>query len=83
MINLEGQYTLPNWAITFIDPTITKIIASDNIGDKYCDVSVIIEVEGAKCNYGYSLGKFNYADTWEDADIENFVKTEMQKYKTT
>lgn len=83
MIKLKGTYSLPNWAITFKDPKITKIVASDNIGDKYCDVSVIIDVEGAKSNYAYSLGKFTYVDTWEDAYIEYFVRTEMEKYKTT
>lgn len=81
MIQLKGKYNLPNWDITFTDPTITEIIVNDSIVKKSCQVYVLIEVEGAKCNYAYSVGTYTYTDTWEDEDIENFVKQQMEKYK--
>lgn len=81
MIQLKGKYILPNWEIEFTDPTITEIVVNDSIVKKLCQVSVIIEVDGAKCKYGYSIGNYTYQDTWEDADIENFVKTQMETYK--
>lgn len=81
MIQLIGKYILPNWEIEFTDPTITEITASDNINQKVCDVSVMIEVEGAKTTYALSVGKYEYKVTWQDEDIENFVKQQMETYK--
>jgi hypothetical protein len=81
MIQLKGTYILPNWDVEFTDPTITEITASDNINQKVCDVSVMLEVQGAKTTYALSVGKYEYQDTWQDEDIENFVKNQMETYK--
>jgi len=61
------------------DPTIEVVNVTDNLQEKTCSVSILLSTDSAK--FGISLSGFTYSDTWEDADIENWVSLELEKYK--
>jgi len=66
--------------LQIINPTYEVVNVNDNIINKTCNIEVVFETPSI-IKYSYSIGGFSYSETWEDADIYNFVETEIQKLK--
>lgn len=71
-------YKFENFTGTIVNPTIEVVSVSDNLNTKTCSVSVKLTTDSA--SFGVSLSGFTYADTWEDADITDWVNTKLQEY---
>lgn len=78
-MELKGTYQIED--LTVVNPTIEVRSVNDNIIDKTCSIEVLFNVEGALINYSRNIGGFNYVDSWEDADIQNFIVNELEKLK--
>lgn len=73
-------YKFEQFNVEIVNPTIEVLSVSDNIKQKTCAVSIQLTTDSAK--FGVDLNGFTYLDTWEDADIENWVlNVELPKYE--
>lgn len=72
------NYQFTQFTGTIVDPTVEVVSVNDNIVNKTCSVDIKLTNSGGE--YGLSLSGFTYADTWEDADIEAWVSSELQNY---
>lgn len=61
------------------DPTIEVVNVTDNLQAKTCSVDILLSTDTSK--FGIVLDGFNYSDTWEDIDIENWVSLELKKFE--
>jgi hypothetical protein len=52
------------------DPLVICTNANDNMINS---VAISIKFENEKYSYGRNIGLMEYEDTWENADIENFI----------
>ena len=71
-------YKFEQFNIEIINPTIEVINVMDNINTKTCSVDILLTTDTAK--FGVNLQGFTYEETWDDADIINWVGIELQKY---
>jgi hypothetical protein len=72
------NYQFSQFAGTIINPTVEVVGVHDNIQNKTCSVSVVLSNAGG--SYGINLSGFTYTETWEDADIEAWVSSELDGY---
>lgn len=72
-------YKFEQFKVEITNPTIEVKLVNDNIIDKVCSVEIILTTDTAK--FGVQLDGFTYAETWEDADVLNWVNEELKKYE--
>jgi hypothetical protein len=71
-------YAFDQFKTQITDPTVHIEKVVDNIAEKTCSVEVLLSVESA--SFSITLDGFTYSDTWEDSDIDKWVKTELEKH---
>jgi len=72
------RYRFDQFNVEIENPTVEVLSVSDRITDKTCSVDIVLTTDTAQ--FGINLTGFTYADTWEDADVESWVSTELEKY---
>ena len=72
-------YKFEQFKVEITNPTTEVKLVNDNIIDKVCSVEIILTTDTAK--FGVQLDGFTYAETWEDADVLNWVSEELKKYE--
>jgi hypothetical protein len=72
-------YKFEQFNVEITNPTTEVKLVNDNIVDKVCSVEILLTTDTAK--FGVQLDGFTYADTWEDADVLNWVTEELKKYE--
>jgi len=73
------KYKFEQFKVEITNPTIEVKLVNDNIIDKVCSVEILLTTDTAK--FGVILDGFTYADTWQDADVLNWVNEELKKYE--
>jgi hypothetical protein len=71
-------YKFEQFNVEIINPTVEVINVIDNINTKTCNVDVLLTTDTAQ--FGVTLDGFTYLETWDDADIINWVGIELQNY---
>jgi hypothetical protein len=71
-------YKFEQFNVEIINPTVEVINVIDNINTKTCNVDVLLTTDTAQ--FGVTLDGFTYLETWDDADVINWVGIELQKY---
>lgn len=71
-------YKFEQFNVEIINPTVEVINVIDNINTKTCNVDVLLTTDTAQ--FGVTLDGFTYLETWDDADIINWVGVELQNY---
>jgi len=74
-----ATYKFEQFNVEITNPTTEVKLVNDNIVDKVCSVEILLTTDTAK--FGVQLDGFTYADTWEDADVLNWVTEELKKYE--
>ena len=74
-----ATYKFEQFKVEITNPTTEVKLVNDNIIDKVCSVEILLTTDTAK--FGVQLDGFTYAETWEDADILNWVNEELKKYE--
>ena len=74
------KYTFPQFKSTIENPSIEIVHVTDNLSEKTCSVDILLTTDSA--SFGINLTGFNYLDSWEDEDIENWVSLELHNYET-
>jgi hypothetical protein len=74
-----AKYKFNQFKVEITNPTTEVKLVNDNIIDKVCSVEILLTTDTAK--FGVQLDGFTYADTWEDADVLNWVNEELKKYE--
>jgi len=74
-----ATYKFEQFNVEITNPTTKIKLVNDNIIDKVCSVEILLTTDTAK--FGVQLDGFTYADTWEDADVLNWVNEELKKYE--
>jgi hypothetical protein len=73
-------YNFPQFNIEIVNPTIEIQQVNDALTSKTCSVDILLKTDTAK--FGVNLQGFTYDESWEDADIENWVlNVELPKYE--
>ena len=71
-------YKFEQFNVEIINPIVEVVNVIDNINTKYCNVDVLLTTDNAE--FGVTLNGFTYSETWDDADVINWVGVELQKY---
>jgi len=74
-----ATYKFEQFKVEITNPTTEVKLVNDNIIDKVCSVEILLTTDTAK--FGVQLDGFTYAETWEDADVLNWVNEELKKYE--
>ena len=74
-----ATYKFEQFKVEITNPTTEVKLVNDDIINKQCSVEILLTTDSAK--FGVQLDGFTYADTWEDADIINWVNLELVKYE--
>jgi len=74
-----ATYKFEQFKVEITNPTTEVKLVNDNIIDKVCSVEILLTTDSAK--FGVQLDGFTYAETWEDADVLNWVNEELKKYE--
>ena len=74
-----ATYKFEQFKVKITNPTTEVKLVNDNIIEKICSVEILLTTDNAK--FGVQLDGFTYADTWEDADVLNWVNEELKKYE--
>ena len=74
-----ATYKFEQFKVEITNPTTEVKLVNDNIIDKVCSVEILLTTDTAK--FGVQLDGFTYADTWEDADVLNWVNEELKNYE--
>ena len=74
-----ATYKFEQFNVEITHPTTEVKLVNDNIIDKVCSVEVLLTTDTAK--FGVQLDGFTYDETWEDADVLNWVTQELKKYE--
>jgi len=75
------NYKFPDFKVEIVNPTITVVNVSDKIQDKFCVVSILL-VDEVETKFGFTFPNlFTYVDSWEDADIDEWVSKELIQYE--
>jgi hypothetical protein len=72
-------YKFENWNVEIVGPIKQVVNVIDNIEAKTCNVDLLLTSDTAQ--FGVTLNGFTYEETWDDADIINWVGVELQKYE--
>jgi len=71
-------YKFEQFNVEIINPTVEVVNVIDNINTKTCNVDVLLTTDTAE--FGVTLNGFTYLETWDDADVVNWVGIELQNY---
>lgn len=71
-------YKFENWNVEIIDPLFKVVNVIDNINTKTCNVDVLLITDSAK--FGVTLNGFTYLETWDDAEVIDWVGVELEKF---
>ena len=71
-------YKFEQFNVEIINPVVEVVNVIDNINTKVCNVDVLLTTDTAE--FGVTLNGFTYLETWDDADVVNWVGIELQKY---
>lgn len=71
-------YKFEQFNVEIINPVVEVVNVIDNINTKTCNVDVLLTTDTAE--FGVTLNGFTYLETWDDADVINWVGVELQKY---
>lgn len=71
-------YKFEQFNVEIINPVVEVVNVIDNINTKTCNVDVLLTTDSAE--FGVTLNGFTYVETWDDADVINWVGIELQKY---
>lgn len=71
-------YKFEQFNVEIINPVVEVVNVIDNINTKTCNVDVLLTTDSAE--FGVTLNGFTYLETWDDADVINWVGVELQKY---
>lgn len=71
-------YKFEQFNVEITNPVVEVVNVIDNINTKTCNVDVLLTTDSAE--FGVTLNGFTYFETWEDADVVNWVGIELQKY---
>lgn len=71
-------YKFEQFNVEIINPTVEVVNVIDNINTKTCNVDVLLTTDTAE--FGVTLNGFTYLETWDDADVVNWVSIELQNY---
>jgi hypothetical protein len=71
-------YKFEQFNVEIINPVVEVVNVIDNINTKVCNVDVLLTTDTAE--FGVTLNGFAYLETWDDADIINWVGVELQNY---
>ena len=71
-------YKFKQFNVEITNPIVEVVNVIDNINTKYCNVNITLVVPNAE--FGLTLEGFTYSETWDDADVINWVGIELQKY---
>ena len=71
-------YKFENWNVEIIDPLYKVVNVIDNINTKTCNVDVLLITDSAK--FGVTLNGFTYSETWDDAEVIDWVSIELEKF---
>jgi hypothetical protein len=74
-----ATYKFEQFKVEITNPTTEVKLVNDNIIYKVCSVEILLTTDTAK--FGVQLDGFTYAETWEDADVLNWVTEELKKYE--
>ncbi len=74
-----ATYKFEQFKLEITNPTTEVKLVNDNIIGKQCSVEILLTTDTAK--FGVQLDGFTYVDTWEDADVLNWVNEELKKYE--
>ena len=74
-----ATYKFEQFKVEITNPTTEVKLVNDNIIDKVCSVEILLTTDTSK--FGVQLDGFTYAETWEDADVLNWVNEELKKYE--
>lgn len=72
------KYKFENFNVE-IEPKEWQIQSVTDNYNNTCNISIILISD--KARFGVMLDGFKYLDTWEDADIENFIETKLKEYE--
>jgi hypothetical protein len=72
------KYKFDQFKVEIENPTVIVKSVNDNLQAKTCSVDILLSVNFAE--FGVNLSNFTYTTSWEDADIQAWVNTELQKY---
>ena len=73
-------YKFAQFNVEIVNPTIEIQQVNDSLTSKTCSVDILLTTDSSK--FGVNLQGFTYVDSWEDADIENWVlNVELPKYE--
>jgi hypothetical protein len=73
-------YNFPQFKVEIVNPTIEIQQVNDALTSKTCSVDILLKTDSAK--FGVNMQGFTYDESWEDADIENWVlNVELPKYE--
>jgi len=72
-------YKFEQFNVEIENPNVIVTGVYDNINEKTCNVSLLLETDSAK--FGVTLSGFEYSDTWEDQDIYAWVANELVNYE--
>jgi hypothetical protein len=74
-----ATYKFPEFNVEITNPIIVIEKVNDLLQEKMCNVDVVFIVNLAR--YVHTFCNFNYVNTWEDADIEQWINNvELPKY---
>lgn len=71
-------YKFEQFNVEITNPVVEVVNVIDNINTKTCNVDVLLTTDAAE--FGVTLNGFTYLETWDDADVINWVGIELQKY---
>lgn len=71
-------YKFEQFNVEIVNPTVEVVNVIDNINTKICNVDILLTTDTAE--FGVTLNGFTYLETWDDADIINWVGIELQNY---
>jgi hypothetical protein len=74
-----ATYKFPQFNVEITNPLVNVEKVNDSIMYHTCSVDVVLTTESAV--FGVTFVGFTYVDTWEDADIVDWVENvELPKY---
>lgn len=71
-------YKFEQFNVEITNPVVEVVNVIDNINTKVCNVDVLLTTDTAE--FGVTLNGFTYLETWDDADVVNWVGIELQNY---
>ena len=71
-------YKFPQFNIEIENPRVEVITILDTISSKSCEVLINLVTDST--TFGVTLSGFTYSEDWNDAEVEAWVLTELEKY---